>query len=124
MRPKRCAARRSSRWSRSTRSRATPSAASIAWRAPGRGPRMRSEEHTSELQSHHDLVCRLLLEKKKCIVAAGFIRSVPTFVVFAWRANDEYVIPAAEVARIERADLSGRRDMHRLGGSDLLPNRS
>src|SRR5437667_7584676 len=26
---------------------------------------MRSEEHTSELQSHHDLVCRLLLEKKK-----------------------------------------------------------
>src|SRR6266540_6041795 len=28
---------------------------------------MRSEEHTSELQSHHDLVCRLLLEKKKKI---------------------------------------------------------
>src|SRR5437773_3675439 len=27
--------------------------------------RPRSEEHTSELQSHHDLVCRLLLEKKK-----------------------------------------------------------
>src|SRR5437667_7328420 len=26
--------------------------------------RFRSEEHTSELQSHHDLVCRLLLEKK------------------------------------------------------------
>src|SRR5437667_3565519 len=26
---------------------------------------VRSEEHTSELQSHHDLVCRLLLEKKK-----------------------------------------------------------
>src|SRR5437588_10620622 len=30
--------------------------------APGRS---RSEEHTSELQSHSDLVCRLLLEKKK-----------------------------------------------------------
>src|SRR5437773_7569485 len=28
---------------------------------------LRSEEHTSELQSHHDLVCRLLLEKKKKI---------------------------------------------------------
>src|SRR5437667_11988842 len=27
--------------------------------------RTKSEEHTSELQSHHDLVCRLLLEKKK-----------------------------------------------------------
>src|SRR5260221_3785475 len=30
-----------------------------------RGPDPRSEEHTSELQSHSDLVCRLLLEKKK-----------------------------------------------------------
>src|SRR5437773_4573159 len=29
------------------------------------GPKGRSEEHTSELQSHHELVCRLLLEKKK-----------------------------------------------------------
>src|SRR5438034_2652592 len=28
-------------------------------------PTLRSEEHTSELQSHSDLVCRLLLEKKK-----------------------------------------------------------
>src|SRR2546421_2571650 len=28
-------------------------------------PAMRSEEHTSELQSRSDLVCRLLLEKKK-----------------------------------------------------------
>src|SRR6266540_3996801 len=32
-----------------------------SWR---RSERSRSEEHTSELQSHHDLVCRLLLEKK------------------------------------------------------------
>src|SRR5438132_5178707 len=29
--------------------------------------KVRSEEHTSELQSHSDLVCRLLLEKKKLI---------------------------------------------------------
>src|SRR5499427_10670142 len=41
------------------------------WRAGSRRsawPRSsmrRSEEHTSELQSHSDLVCRLLLEKKK-----------------------------------------------------------
>src|SRR5690606_39311807 len=32
--------------------------------APPR-PRIRSEEHTSELQSRENLVCRLLLEKKK-----------------------------------------------------------
>src|SRR5437868_11150610 len=34
------------------------------WIATARGTR-RSEEHTSELQSRFDLVCRLLLEKKK-----------------------------------------------------------
>src|SRR5438034_6446194 len=32
---------------------------------PNRPYKKRSEEHTSELQSHSDLVCRLLLEKKK-----------------------------------------------------------
>src|SRR5215469_12753548 len=31
----------------------------------GRAGQRRSEEHTSELQSRRDLVCRLLLEKKK-----------------------------------------------------------
>src|SRR5436190_7886256 len=32
------------------------------------GNAARSEEHTSELQSHSDLVCRLLLEKKKTVL--------------------------------------------------------
>src|SRR3989454_6070787 len=35
----------------------------VAWDA--RGDRFRSEEHTSELQSPCNIVCRLLLEKKK-----------------------------------------------------------
>src|SRR5260370_13210540 len=36
----------------------------------------RSEEHTSELQSHLNLVCRLLLEKKKkCIKIRHFLES-------------------------------------------------
>src|SRR5438132_10081173 len=34
-------------------------------RAASSDEKDRSEEHTSELQSHSDLVCRLLLEKKK-----------------------------------------------------------
>src|SRR5260221_10751851 len=38
------------RWHSSTKTKISP---------------LRSEEHTSELQSHSDLVCRLLLEKKK-----------------------------------------------------------
>src|SRR5216683_778642 len=35
------------------------------WPQVVRSPGWRSEEHTSELQSRSDLVCRLLLEKKK-----------------------------------------------------------
>src|SRR2546428_7507310 len=36
----------------------------------------RSEEHTSELQSRSDLVCRLLLEKKKNYIHAALYRTV------------------------------------------------
>src|SRR5438034_7058458 len=45
----------------------TATRSSIRWRGrttSSAAPK-RSEEHTSELQSHSDLVCRLLLEKKK-----------------------------------------------------------
>src|SRR5438034_7938653 len=45
---------------------AAVSQATLPWRSGPRSSReRRSEEHTSELQSHSDLVCRLLLEKKK-----------------------------------------------------------
>src|SRR5437588_2506920 len=56
---------------RSTASTPSPGTASCrsacrSTRRRGSGTwRGRSEEHTSELQSHSDLVCRLLLEKKK-----------------------------------------------------------
>src|SRR5438034_8833088 len=40
--------------------------ARLTWTDPAAyDQQARSEEHTSELQSHSDLVCRLLLEKKK-----------------------------------------------------------
>src|SRR5438132_8615987 len=48
--------------------------------AEGRLPQSlrRSEEHTSELQSHSDLVCRLLLEKKKGAVSnVGTVDGLP-----------------------------------------------
>src|SRR5438477_4530646 len=38
---------------------------SVVWLRGRRDGTFRSEEHTSELQSHVNLVCRLLLEKKK-----------------------------------------------------------
>src|SRR5207249_11370731 len=40
-------------------------------RSVGLDRRIRSEEHTSELQSRFDLVCRLLLEKKKILHMEG-----------------------------------------------------
>ncbi len=43
------------------------------------------------------------------MVATGAIGAFATFVVFAWRDHDEYVIPAAEVARIDQANRAERR---------------
>src|SRR5438034_8557832 len=43
----------------------TPITGTPSLLASATAPFWRSEEHTSELQSHSDLVCRLLLEKKK-----------------------------------------------------------
>src|SRR5699024_12881162 len=66
-----CRCRRRSPSSRPRASPSTPSALCSRARAtssstlPESTVRMRSEEHTSELQSRFDLVCRLLLEKKK-----------------------------------------------------------
>src|SRR5437667_4937313 len=54
---------RSRRTRRAPRCRCRPAAGPGRSRSSARA--RRSEEHTSELQSHHDLVCRLLLEKKK-----------------------------------------------------------
>src|SRR5207248_4917700 len=39
----------------------------------------RSEEHTSELQSPYDLVCRLLLEKKKVIGSDSVLIPLPLY---------------------------------------------
>src|SRR5690349_23572301 len=47
------------------------------------GPRSRSEEHTSELQSRRDLVCRLLLAKKKRISQSAVTTSMPSLAGWA-----------------------------------------
>src|SRR5437773_7025431 len=52
-------------WAIGTGRNATPEDANATIAVIRAALRDRSEEHTSELQSHHDLVCRLLLEKKK-----------------------------------------------------------
>src|SRR2546430_11258373 len=47
----------------------------------------RSEEHTSELQSQSNLVCRLLLEKKKNSYASPDPRCTPAIVSPRWRST-------------------------------------
>src|SRR2546430_6598170 len=54
---------------------------------------VRSEEHTSELQSQSNLVCRLLLEKKKIFLPAN------TIVTTADRALVSVIAAQADMAR-------------------------
>ena len=44
------------------------------------------------------------------LVGAAVLGAFVTFVVFAWRDEDEYVIPADEVARIDRANRRARSE--------------
>jgi len=48
------------------------------------------------------------------MVALGAVGAFATFVVFAWRDHDEYVIPASEVARIDRLNRAERQAAFRL----------
>jgi cytochrome o ubiquinol oxidase subunit 1 len=51
------------------------------------------------------------------MVAVGGVGAFVTFVAFAWRDHDEYVIPAAEVARIDRANIAARTAALNLAGT-------
>src|SRR5206468_8984029 len=61
------------------------------------GVTARSEEHTSELQSRSDLVCRLLLEKKKQGADSGHMSSISSRVLI-WRARPVRGTP--EIVRV------------------------
>src|SRR5438034_3692868 len=58
----------------------------------------RSEEHTSELQSHSDLVCRLLLEKKKTSRCLGLYAKVNK----RWRSSVSSHIMCALMQRVSK----------------------
>ncbi len=51
------------------------------------------------------------------MVILGAVGAFATFVAFAWRDHDEYVIPAAEVARIDRAYIEERRNFSSFAGA-------
>src|SRR3954462_2392258 len=63
----------------------------------------RSEEHTSELQSHDNLVCRLLLEKKK---PGGRLR--PAHLALPEETVVTRATPRPALARHSRAGRSGK----------------
>src|SRR3712207_8922755 len=93
---------------RSTRRRVLPSARAVTMKSScstfvsearmtsaycASSPRVRSEEHTSELQSRQYLVCRLLLENKKIIVhvlADATGRHIDTWVITDKRSGSAH----------------------------------
>src|SRR5260221_4924097 len=56
-------------------------------KAPTDEATQRSEEHTSELQSHSDLVCRLLLEKKKQAICCTHALTATTSTIAVMRSS-------------------------------------
>src|SRR3954449_12556204 len=73
----------------------------------GRGGLARSEEHTSELQSHSHLVCRLLLEKKNGAVAYRLPRSYYDRLPADYHARPAPPPPAPLLLRPPRRRLPG-----------------
>src|SRR5260221_406696 len=96
-----------------------PAIGSVLRTSPLSESTARSEEHTSELQSHSDLVCRLLLEKKKKQISL----SHPTGCVIRRNARIPYLAPVISYARraqytiATRSDVMGRPDRWRRGHS-------
>src|SRR2546430_3908225 len=77
---------------------------------PLRGPGTRSEEHTSELQSQSNLVCRLLLEEKQVRAGAEAVRRHPRNPVEQReRADQQDDLEAEEMQAEPRGHLPRRR---------------
>src|SRR5947207_12573967 len=64
---------------------------------------IRSEEHTSELQSHSDLVCRLLLEKKKYCKGSMVIHTRT-----GKRFDKQYLVSSHSFYNLKRSDICVR----------------
>src|SRR2546430_7324565 len=77
----------------------------------------RSEEHTSELQSQSNLVCRLLLEKKKSRQVPSTATATPTGAIAAAHATPARRLPFLRAAESRRL----KPPYHCLHREPLLP---
>src|SRR5215218_779023 len=68
---------------------------------------LRSEEHTSELQSHSELVCRLLLEKHRADGAVFFFNDTAAAAIYTLSLHDALPISAEVEALLEEAVNAG-----------------
>src|SRR2546430_6681852 len=82
-----------------------------ARRRQRRGARPRSEEHTSELQSQSNLVCRLLLEKKKKDTRPHVHRRnrADSADLLDQAADSDVLDDEPDAGRTARRDVTGRR---------------
>src|SRR5699024_11660590 len=90
--------------------------------ARGLQDRKRSEEHTSELQSRFDLVCRLLLEKKKtnrCTCPDTLRAARPMVCVSEMRERRKPAVTAASIATRDHWGRSSPRRSGRRPNSSL-----
>src|SRR2546421_5699612 len=88
----------------------------IAGRADPPAAALRSEEHTSELQSRSDLVCRLLLEKKKKTASTQATQTHRGSVLRAapdWQPNSRTVRATASMSHLQLDTLATRRRSRR-----------
>src|SRR5438132_6048583 len=86
----------------------------LPWKSVGSdtGERgMRSEEHTSELQSHSDIVCRPLLEKKKP-------RNRPKLVTCSVTVAPRTVLSAWRGISLQKYDATPAADTHNRHGQN------
>src|SRR5256885_6165304 len=99
----------------------TPIASELPMGPPATGP-LRSEEHTSELQSPCNLVCRLLLEKKNQRRRTGELTS-PHATLTPRQAALETYSPVANIHHplSDRHTISHRSDLSRRSSPSNVP---
>src|ERR1022692_4900774 len=82
---------------------------------------LRSEEHTSELQSPCNLVCRLLLEKKKNSTVSEYKGASATSVVLFHRSGDRYFLAEVKTDAVRGHVAPSKAELYFFFFNDRAP---